>query len=85
MGKLIPINEIGEEFGDYPFLDAPEGYWNVSKEGYNGFEQIAIEDMTQKHKQNCIKMINERYIPLFRNQEDILELFERKISELESY
>jgi len=84
MGKLIPINEIGEEFDDFPFLDAPEGYWNVSKEGYNGFEQIAIEDMTEKHKQNCIKMINDRYIPRYKNQKDILELFEQKIRELEN-
>jgi len=41
MGKLIHIDDISEEFSDYPFLDAPEGYWNISKEGYNGYEQTA--------------------------------------------
>jgi hypothetical protein len=66
-------------------LNAPEGYWNLSKEGYNGFEQVLIEDMTEGHKKNCINMINDKYIPKYRNQKDILGLFEQKIRELENH
>ena len=84
MGKLIPIDDISEELGDYPFLDAPEGYWNVSKEGYNGFEQTYIGDMTEKHKKNCINMIKKQYIPRC-NDDDILELLNTKIEELQEY
>jgi len=50
MGRLIPIDGIREELDSYPFLDAPKGYWNLSKDGYNGFEQVMIEDMSEKHK-----------------------------------
>jgi hypothetical protein len=84
MAKLIPIDEIRKELDAYPFLDAPEGYWNVSKDGYNGYEQILIEDMSEKHKKNSIKMIKEKYIPICNNDE-ILELLNQKIDELENY
>lgn len=78
---LIPIDHISDEFSDYPFLDAPVGSWNYSLDGYNGYEQILIEDMSKKHKKNCINMIETTYIPRCENN-DILELLHTKISEL---
>jgi hypothetical protein len=83
MGKLIPVDDINEEFDDYPFLDAPEGYWNVSKEGYNGYEQTAIEDMSKKHIKHCIKLLENTYIPRC-NDADILELLNEKLEELKA-
>lgn len=85
MGRLIPTDEISKELSEFPFLDAPEGYWNTGKEGFNGFEQIAIEDMNKRHKNNCVRMIEEKYIPRYGNKKDILELLEQKIQELKNY
>lgn len=65
MGKLIHIDDISKELEAVPFLDAPEGYWNYSKEGFNGFEQIAIRDMTEKHIKNSIAMIKKNIFHTF--------------------
>jgi len=83
MGRLTHVDDISEEFEELPFLDVPEGYWNQSKDGYNGFEQISIDDMSEKHKKNCIKMIQNQYIPIYRSKEYLLGLLEQKIKELE--
>ncbi|MCT7576462.1 hypothetical protein [Aliarcobacter butzleri] len=83
MGKLIKIDDISKELEAVPFLDAPEGYWNQSKDGFNGFEQIAISDMSERHITNSINMIKNQYIPNYRKKEYILKLLEKKIEELE--
>ena len=83
MGKLIDIDDISEEFKALPFLDAPKGYWNQSREDYHGYEQILIKDMSQKHKKNCIRMIQDKYIPHYRSKKHLLNLLEQKIKELE--
>ncbi|MFY4756389.1 hypothetical protein ACOTVZ_02950 [Aliarcobacter butzleri] len=83
MGKLIKIDDISKELEAVPFLDAPEGYWNYGKDGYNGFEQIAISDMTKDHIRNSINMIKKKYIPHYSEGDNILELLEKKIEELE--
>lgn len=83
MGKLIKIDDISKELEDVPFIDAPEGYWNQSKDGFNGFEQIAISDMSERHITNSINMIKNQYIPNYRKKEYILKLLEKKIEELE--
>ena len=82
--RLIPVNEINEEFLDYPFLDAPEGCWNQSEDDYNGFAQVQIKDMSERHKENCINLLNKTYIPMC-NDDDILELLEQKVKELQMY
>lgn len=82
MGKLTPVDDISEEFKDLPFLDVPEGYWNLSKDGYNGFERVSINSMSEQHKKHCISMIEKQYFPKYRGKEDILEILERKIQEL---
>lgn len=83
MGKLIKIDDIRKELEDVPFIDAPDGYWNKSKDGFNGFEQIAISDMTEEHIKNSINMIRKKYIPHYSDGDYILELLEKKIEELE--
>lgn len=84
MGKLIPIDDISEDLEAVPFLDAPEGYWNIGGiEGFNGFKQVAIKDMATDHIINCINMIKKKYIPHYSDGDHILELLEKKIEELE--
>ncbi|MFW2600184.1 hypothetical protein [Aliarcobacter butzleri] len=83
MGKLIKIDDISKELEAVPFLDAPEGYWNQSKDGFNGFEQIAISNMSKDHIRNSINMIKKKYIPHYSEGDNILELLEKKIEELE--
>ena len=82
--KLIPVENISEKFNSYPFLDAPKGYWNQSEDGYNGFSQVCIKDMTEKHRENSINLLNKIYIPRC-NDDDILELLKQKIEELQEH
>lgn len=83
MGKLIKIDDISKELGDVPFLDAPYRYWNQGKDGFNGFEQIAISDMSERHIINSINMLKNQFIPIYSKNEYIFKLLEEKIQELE--
>jgi hypothetical protein len=81
MEKLIHDDEINEKFSDYPFLDAPKGYWNVAKDGYDGYVQTSIRDMTIYHRNNCMQLLKNSYIPTC-SDDIILHLLNQKIEEL---